>query len=529
MAPILQVPVQHSNFKLDASGVAGFFGGEEAISAMSTVHLYKGRKWVGWYNMPGSYTIGKYYGRIASSRWWDGLFPGPNNSPAKAFGLDGKRGPKYIGMCSGTKLRAAHLAQLFVEKCKDKCWEVTDVPGRRKTTPNIVSVVELKHEPTNIVPIESVQSALLAIIPIFFSFMTCVLCTLAEDWWAASLILLGIVAGGVSCYVIGSGKLILDYHSRPSAGVPPGDGFLHTTESNDMTVVLGPENLVNVLTKGTFKIKLDGEPEYRRVGLVALLLETQFFFQLLFIPQATLFGQIMFVTSLAVSWVYTSYLSSKEKDKIQADLLWGALGRPKVRRYNLATRGDAATFIALVLKAEDPEKVLAEFLKNDTRVWNKWRKTVSDRIKSADGLEFSPADWNIGEFSEDERKLYELQLISARDGYRGYRQYCKHQETESEGSTAQSSEESVPASIMTTKVRPMLMSMSTLVSLGRLSLKSAGTNVREICARLLGVLTPPRRPTSTPGPSLDMGATSVTPQASGPDTETRESSDSVAA
>jgi hypothetical protein len=45
----LPEPWEGVDFNLDSSGVAGFFGGEEAISAMATVHLYRGRKWLGWY------------------------------------------------------------------------------------------------------------------------------------------------------------------------------------------------------------------------------------------------------------------------------------------------------------------------------------------------------------------------------------------------------------------------------------------------------------------------------------------------
>ncbi|KAH7922535.1 hypothetical protein BV22DRAFT_1017093, partial [Leucogyrophana mollusca] len=71
-----------SSFNLDASGIAGFFGGSEAISAMTTVHLYRGRRWWGWYNSPGSYTVAKHFGQLASSRLWDALFPGPNVEPA---------------------------------------------------------------------------------------------------------------------------------------------------------------------------------------------------------------------------------------------------------------------------------------------------------------------------------------------------------------------------------------------------------------------------------------------------------------
>ena len=91
MAPI-STPLAGAKFTLNSAGVAGFFGGEEAISAMATVHLYKGRRFLGWFNSPGSYTIAKRFGRMANSRFWDGLFPGTNDSPAISFELDGKQG-----------------------------------------------------------------------------------------------------------------------------------------------------------------------------------------------------------------------------------------------------------------------------------------------------------------------------------------------------------------------------------------------------------------------------------------------------
>ncbi|EIW56623.1 uncharacterized protein TRAVEDRAFT_95883, partial [Trametes versicolor FP-101664 SS1] len=69
-------------FDLDISGVAGFFGADVAISAMATVHVYAGRRWLGWYNQPGSYEVARRYGQLARSYFWDALYPGPNGNPA---------------------------------------------------------------------------------------------------------------------------------------------------------------------------------------------------------------------------------------------------------------------------------------------------------------------------------------------------------------------------------------------------------------------------------------------------------------
>ena len=75
--PIPEIPLSTSDLNLDISGVAGFFGGDVAVSAMGTVHVYQRRKWLGWYNSPGSYEIAKRYGQLGTSRFWDGLLRSP--------------------------------------------------------------------------------------------------------------------------------------------------------------------------------------------------------------------------------------------------------------------------------------------------------------------------------------------------------------------------------------------------------------------------------------------------------------------
>jgi hypothetical protein len=52
------MPLNAAKFNLNFSGVAGFFGGKETVNAMSAVNIYGMRKYLGWYNSPGSYNIG---------------------------------------------------------------------------------------------------------------------------------------------------------------------------------------------------------------------------------------------------------------------------------------------------------------------------------------------------------------------------------------------------------------------------------------------------------------------------------------
>ena len=255
--PVLNRPLKGSKFTLDASGVAGFFGGEEAISAMATVHLFHGRRWLGWYNSPGSYTIAKRFGQLASTRVWDGLFPGPNETPAVSFGLDGRQGPKYVATLSGTEMQTGHLGYLTMMKAKDEKG-LKSIAGR-ETAPSNVAYLELKEvKYDGGVPKRNHGNALVAFIPVTISFAGCIMCAMVADWYSFAMILLGIVSSGIACLVIGSGELTLDTVRKPAPGAPPGDGMLIGDDT--VIVVKGAEKDVNAITKGKFVLTISGAP-----------------------------------------------------------------------------------------------------------------------------------------------------------------------------------------------------------------------------------------------------------------------------
>ncbi|KAG1806306.1 uncharacterized protein HD556DRAFT_1321059 [Suillus plorans] len=402
------VDIQAGHFDLDVSGVAGFFGGEEAISAMQTIHLYKYRKYMGWYNSPGSWNVGKKFGMLANSRFWDGLFPGPNEDPAKFFELDGKQGPKYVASRSGSILEhTGHLAYLMMQICKEELG--VQVRGR-VTKRNNVTLIQTqlvfeestaKEKP----PVRAIQphdgrQKYVAILPIAVSFTTCALCGWTYDWFCCSMILLGIISNGMASLVIGSASLELQgVKSAPTA--PPGDGML--MDGDDVVLLLGKEEDVATITRGRFtlryeswvkmrskkeerkrfvlrdgtrstksnrrsdaedgfrNISLDQGPnheavpvkdEYAAIGSCSLLLVTQLLAQLLLIPQGTFFGQIMFLSSFAASWAYNLYLSSIDNEHIQEELLLEALNlnEQHMRTYSLGTRTTAAVFACLMLQ-----------------------------------------------------------------------------------------------------------------------------------------------------------------------------------
>lgn len=385
----------------------GFFGGEEALSAMSTVHLYQGRRWLGWYNSPGSYIVAKKFGQLAKSRFWDGIFPGPNPTPEEMFGLDGKDGPRFIGVFSGTDMvTTGHLAYLTAQKAKE-AKEKIHLGGR-------ITTMKVYH-------------ALCAAIPITSSLTTCLVCAFVRDWLAFGLIVLGMVSNGLACFVIGSGKPHFQL-IKPSSYAPRGDGFL--LMHNDIVILKGAEKEVAAITKGKLVLDMGGGEMFNAVGICSLLLLSQFLIQLLFIPRATLMGQIMFLSSLAVSWAYNSFLSSLENEKIQTDLLWKSLDKPPITKFALPNRGSQAACACFVLHAGvdiskkssrnfKPKKILECMIPNDTRVWEAWREHVARQVLSKEKNKcFGPYRELMADLEDEEQQLLKQLLADAEYGYR---------------------------------------------------------------------------------------------------------------
>ncbi|KAG6380626.1 hypothetical protein JVT61DRAFT_4992 [Boletus reticuloceps] len=466
--PPLGAPLAHSTFSLNTAGVTGFFGGEEAISAMATVHLYEKRRFLGWFNSPGSYTIAKRFGRMANSPFWDGLFPGPNDSPAVSFGLDGKKGPQYIAALSGTTLTTGHLGYLTMKRKKGKARRIK---GRR-TTPVDVSYLAMNavDETRAMIKLLPVRSALWGLIPITVSVLTCIICALVYDWFSFSMILLGIVSSGLASLFIGRGRLVIKSVWKPAEGAPAGHGIL--IGEDGVVLIKGAERDVNVITKGRFDLivkrsnkkkgeekdvekkgveekydqkkdededdEKDNAPKYHVIGLCSLLLLVQFLLQLLLIPQGSLLGQIMFLVSLGASWVYNSYLSSLEEEKIQENILFDALKEPKMIRFRTGTRTTMAVFACLLLfhrvkgtTANEERsvrvKILNACLPNDTAVWTLWKEKIvqhlldiNDRPDTSPSLEEDMRDKRLSELPEQERKLFKQLLDDAHDAFNGY-------------------------------------------------------------------------------------------------------------
>ena len=246
-----------SGFSLNPLGVSGFFGGDSAVYGMATTSLIWHSRWFGWYNTPGSYEIAKRFGPLARWKLCDGLFPGGEHDPARLFEIEGMEGPAFLTVHSGSNFpRTGHLAHLIASKADglDAC--VCTRVGKRVSTTATVTVVRLPHVPgvseqPSLNSSRSV-SAYYALMPIVVSLSGGVACALVADWYCFASIVLGILAHGFACFVIGSGNLTLVQYLPPK-NAPPGDGVM--MGESGIVVLLGEEAVVNVVTLGHFKLK----------------------------------------------------------------------------------------------------------------------------------------------------------------------------------------------------------------------------------------------------------------------------------
>ena len=419
---VVKPPLSNTAFTLDSSGVAGFFGGESAVRAMATVNLLPKRRWCGWYNAPGSYEVAKQYGPLAMSDIFDGLFPARERDPAKILMVDGESGSRYIPVHSPTASLShiGHLGYLLERKAGQM--PITKIFGRvkgeRHTMDVRVTLVRLNHMPDEFDQLKTIRSSSItfALGTVLISIGGCIACAFIADWFCFASIALGIIANGVACSVIGSGKLTLK-HNIPAQVESPGDIVLRG--DTEIFLLIGSEGAVSPFTRAHFVLQYYGKPEFqpeqderdertnsgraedegapeeqtcrrckgpiitckmcRRsidnrtcwpqiqqeqlVRASVILLLSQFLAQLLLIPQGTLFGQLMFLATLVPSWMYHSYLSSLSVE-FQTQTLFDKLRIKEgedIHRYQLNTWTEAVVFTCLTLASirhksyHDPE------------------------------------------------------------------------------------------------------------------------------------------------------------------------------
>jgi len=317
-------------------------------------------------------------------------------------------------------LDTGYTGHLLLTKCKSLRTEM-EVEGRKTSQP-MVTVVELGAAPELEVDAtfpRRPSQTLMALVPILSSFFASVLCGIFRDWYSFSMILLGILCAGISGFVIGSGSFRFR-HPSPAVGSPQGDGVLQSSDS-DFVVLLGAEGAVNAITRGGFSFEFAGLVKYRAVHIAAALFTIQSILQLFLIPQGTLFGQSMFLSSLVISWLYNCHISSFDLDMAQANVLTKkVLGDPVMQKYGLGTRTAAIAFVVLALQPPNPGELFDQLLPN-TETWKIWKTAVGEKVKKGEELVFTDADFSGA--SKEETSLLDVLFDDATKAYGGYLHY----------------------------------------------------------------------------------------------------------
>ncbi|KAG1737498.1 uncharacterized protein EDB91DRAFT_1054979 [Suillus paluster] len=409
-----------SNFDLDvASGIAIFFGGKAAVSALALQPLY-GQLWHGWYNAPGCHAIAWELARtlLQSS------ISSYSERLSLSLGIDGKKGPKYIASRSGTVMQyTRHLAYVLVNWRGRECNPVV-VGLRVSPTPMELMIVDFKNKvPTgnDTLPPRSTRHSSLPIIPIATSIVACAICASVEDWLSFKMIILGMISSGITSAIMSTGQITLE-RLKPADGVPPGDGML--LSDTRIVILKGNEEDVNAVTKGRLRLKLKGGGY--TLLLCAFIALSQATLQLVFMPFGSLPGQIMFLISLVVSGACNLYLSAKEDD-VQSSALITLLNSPEVKTYQASSRASAAVLACLALCWESgtpPEQVLREIVPITPRPWKAWSEFVVNNIKKKNTHFMygrSSAGAHLGLDDREEKLLLEL----VDDAHAAYDQYLK--------------------------------------------------------------------------------------------------------
>ncbi len=432
-APIIHSSLSDSSFKLDSSGIAGFFGGDSAWKAVAMTCILKQRvggliMLLGYYNSPGAYEVVKRCAPLAKSTFWGSLFSSDDRDPAEILGLEAKRGPTFLS-ASGKTIRTGHPAYLIARDAQRR-WAAS---ASSQHTDSYVTIVEAPSQPP-VTPTDASASRLNVIILIWIlggyyaSFAMCIVCGLARDWWCFASILTGIFAGGVIRVPLMETQARMEVTS-PECGPNPPKG----TERKEEGLLLHERGVILLrqckhaelrlvdLARGRFRLELSADDrKVFKYGLCALVI--QFLTQLVLIPQGTLFGQLMFVSSLGLSAVYNVYLAMQQDD-LQTDYLLDLCGldESSFKQTTMRSKAGMAVFACLALRHQPlyaPRKLLDELVTTNGAVWSSWKELVARKLENDEPMEFSQEGESVEGLDEAEKASLAELLKDAEDAYR---------------------------------------------------------------------------------------------------------------
>ncbi|RPD65797.1 hypothetical protein L226DRAFT_454265 [Lentinus tigrinus ALCF2SS1-7] len=422
MAPIL--PLHNRTFSLDISSLAGFLGAEAVLAVMMLPHLHSQRKWWGWYNCPGSYQIAKRYGELARFRFWSALYGSAHFPPELALELSSSSGSKYTAARSSIAIPASTpLVAMLLEECKGL--ETIVVDGRQ-TAPVDVTIADLRRKPSSLEcpRVPSTYSRWIAVCPIAATLSASIACAIYRDAVCAAMILVGALCHGLACLVMGNARLVYRHDVVSEHAPTLAHGWLESHNSRSIVILRGSDRAVTPVLRGRLSLQFESSQQHCLVTCCSILLGVQFLLQLLFVPQGTRFGQIMFVGSLFASWLYHQHILAHSKaDVLQRIMVEDILGSPALRKLRFGSRTTAAVFVLLVLRPEirNMRACLVSMLPSDTLVWQLWQDAVMSCLEVEKPLCFEDygTEWRRmrGLSSKDDNALLDTLFGDANTAY----------------------------------------------------------------------------------------------------------------
>ncbi|KAI0712990.1 hypothetical protein C8T65DRAFT_646353 [Cerioporus squamosus] len=272
-------------------------------------------------------------------------------------------------------------------------------------------------------------------VPAYGSIATCIVCALAREWWCFVSILMEIYSRAA----LGMGRLTVTASSddvgpmrrlkqetreeeeekqqRPSSAPQqkhsptPADSEGLLLHECGVVVLRGNKSTVFFASENSTQIN---------VGLFALVI--QFLTQLVLIPRGTLFGQLMFVVSLAVSSMYNIYLAICQ-DTLQTQYLLDLCGldESSFRTITMSSKACMAIFACLALRHQPvyaPRKLLDELAVEQGVVRERWKDVVARKLENEESMVFSQEDENIEGLDDTEKTSLAKLLKDAEEAYR---------------------------------------------------------------------------------------------------------------
>lgn len=371
------------DFTLDLSGVAAIVGGDEAVAA--TIAAYNtGNSWyVGGYPTPGAYVVAKSFGITLHGSLWHGVFPGERKDLATIFKLHGPSKYHYYAINSGSSLQPfSNIPDCLVnEKLLQKFKEVEKSAGS-KTPINIdfkefngrIHRVSSKHQQGQergtdcLMYIYSAENGwndedkvmiehkrihmMVGLCACLLNAGICVILGLMNDWFAMSIILIGMLVNGLFMGTVSSCKITVEKHNiKEPETIPPGHGIFSHKDHNMFLAVFGDESSVNGIAKTKLKVGPKRKTSNAKLGLGCISMYLLFLAQLIIPAQASLMGQIFFLVSLLIGWSSNAYYSSLDATEAQRQIVKKNCGA-KVVAVLLGNRTSVFFTLAILAKMQ---------------------------------------------------------------------------------------------------------------------------------------------------------------------------------